>query len=66
MQFKESLRSTKVQLFDVYDRLRREELKQSIAEVEEAHMGKQYCEAWRIVNEVSAKMRAIARPRCYC
>ena len=63
-QLKDSLKSANVQLFDVYDRLREEELEGRIEEV--AREGKQHGEAWRIVNEVSGRTsqgKHTGRPR---
>ncbi len=59
-QHKESLKLAKAQLFDVYERLREEELALRIEEVEIAREGKQYSEAWIIVNEVSGRKRSKA------
>ena len=46
-------------LYQVYDRVREEELEEQIKNVESAHGAQRYGEAWKIVNEVAGRKRAI-------
>lgn len=50
---REELNSAKQQLFNTYDRIKREDMLEKVKKVGAEHGEKRYKESWKVINEMS-------------
>lgn len=55
LEGKQTFEEAKAALYEAYDKIKAEEVQETINQIQSAHSSRQYCKAWKIINRISAR-----------